>query len=262
MRDGIVKELFFTPAICARITYWILVEGWDFFDIALTPSDWADGSLILPSNMLPSMLKPIRLLNIGPRNAEYPNKWPGYVGTGGGGGAAGSGGEDYRMIRGPQRPVVAGAGFAPGGYALQPPGVAGLPGAPPDVPSSKSPYQDWQLKVGHVHPKIIHYLREFYEKFRGKLHFSAVCKHMGAPMSALPTLENFSAEGENGLCFLHLSGICPFGDSCQRSGSHGVAVSDAFADRFISTIRRGVEHVFNHGPGYSAQRGIKRERDG
>ena len=34
------KEEGFTPAICAKITYWILVNGLDFFNEALAPSDW------------------------------------------------------------------------------------------------------------------------------------------------------------------------------------------------------------------------------
>ena len=73
---------------------------------------------------------------------------------------------------------------------------------------------------------------------------------MGTPDLALPTTGGFTSSGTSDrLCFFNLTSVCSHGAKCTRIDSQGVQVDDAYASKFIGTIKKGVEHVLENGPG-------------
>ena len=66
----------YTPAFCARVTFWILVEGWDFFATEVTPSAWRSGFPNMPVDMLPTLLDKLRTFDVGQRGGvTFPTQW-------------------------------------------------------------------------------------------------------------------------------------------------------------------------------------------
>jgi hypothetical protein len=53
----------FTPEICRQITWAILIDGWAFFNMVLTPQDFESGLLVFPQSFLSSILDLVQFCN-------------------------------------------------------------------------------------------------------------------------------------------------------------------------------------------------------
>ncbi len=117
-----------------------------------------------------------------------------------------------------------------GGYQPQVP----LTGTTPKIPYSWRP----ATFVDERHPKIQAMIKLFLVRFRGRCSVSNILTASGKRFDNLPKLEEYPG----GVCWLHLLGLCPYGDQCSFKAGHVAkgAITDTIVDHVVGTLQVGI----------------------
>lgn len=104
-------------------------------------------------------------------------------------------------------------------------------------------------KLSHIHPSIRAALKEYHEKFAGRVMIQRLLDHANITLQDLPFLTPLvdSQSGKNWLCYNHCLGICQHGRQClfRRRNGHvdGAALPQDFVRTLLDKLKPGVDFM-------------------
>jgi hypothetical protein len=145
---------------------------------------------------------------------------------------------------------VSGMGGGGGGYQPQVP----LTGTTPKTPYSWRPTSF----VDERHPKIQAMMEPFLMRFRGRCSVIYFLTASGKRFDNLPKLDEYPG----GVCWLHLLGLCPYGDQCSFIAGHVAkgAITDAHADQVVTSLQVGITSLMAQPEGGGSPPGKRKWR--
>jgi hypothetical protein len=224
----------YTPEVCRRITWAVIVDTRSFFDNIKLAEDFLEhgdymqfpastlvegdfmsikhGIKIQRHNFLPEWGTP---------EPQYGPPIPYHPGKSGGGG--------YQPLVLPATP--------PPGMWSQPP--------PPKTPTQ--PY-NWRPVnwADECHPKIAAMMETLLTRYRGRCSVSNILTASNKRFDSLPWLDAYPA----GICWLNSIAICPYGSQCAFATGHMKKgeITDAQADKAAGAMQEGATALVNRRP--------------
>ena len=223
------NKLAYTPEVCRRITWAIIVDTRSFFDDIKLSDDFLRGGrrMQFPVSTLDGVYDAIKH-GIKIERHNFPSEWKSTEPPSG-----------YGM----QTPYQQGKKSGGGGYNQLPPGVP-PPGTwmqpPPSNPHPPPAPFNWKPAnfVDQRHPKFQALMDPLLTKLRGQVSISSILSESGKRFDSLPKLDAYPG----GICWLHALSACNFGDTCAYAAGHIAPgdLSDAQVDEVVATLKTGV----------------------
>jgi hypothetical protein len=223
----------YTPEVCRRITWAIIVDTRSFFDdIKLTEDFLEYGDYMqFPASMLESDFMSIKH-GIKIQRHNFPPEW---------------GMPDPQY--GPPVPYHPGKSDGGGYQPLLPPATP-----PPETwsrpPPPKTPIQPYNWRpanwVDERHSKIVAMMEPLLAKYRGRCLVSSILTGGNKWFDSLPWLDAYPT----GICWLHSIAICPYGSQCAFVTGHVKKgeITDAQANVAVGAMQEGVTALVNRCP--------------
>ena len=226
------NKLAYTPEVCRRITWAIIVDTRSFFNDIKLADDFLSGQrLQMPVSTLDGDYMAIKH-GIKIERHNFPLEW----------GAPGpSAAERY-----------------------QPPGMNGGYGrsgrAPSQAPPGTSPPSNWQQPTARTptvpfnwrpagfvdgrHAKFQAMMEPLLMKYRGKISVSTILTEAGNRFNNLPKLEKYP----QGVCWLHALATCPYVNNCSFATGHITQgdLTETQVDEVVAALQPGVTALLAH----------------
>jgi hypothetical protein len=227
----------YTPEVCRRITWAIIIDSHSFFNNIKLAEDFLESGQYMqfPVSMLQGDYMAIKH-GIKIQSHNFPQEWitkefPTPTGSYYGGGRGGG----YQPI--------------PPGIPLGTPPTWGKPISPSIVPSARVVPYRWQPAgfIDRHNPKIAHMMEPLITKHRGRISVSSILMASNKRFDDLPKFDKFP----NKTCWLHALAVCPYGTECLFATGHLEVgdMTDSLADKVVLKLQPGVTAlVENKGP--------------
>lgn len=222
------NKLAYTPEVCRRITWAIIVDTRSFFDDIKLSDDFlrGGGRMQFPVSTLDGVYDAIKH-GIKIERHNFPSEWKS---------------TEPPLGYGMQTPYLQGKKAGGGGYTQLPPGVPpqGTWGqALPSKPPPSAPF-NWKPAnfVDQRHPKFQALMDPLLSKFRGQVSISTILSESGKRFDSLPKLEAYPG----GICWLHALSACTFGEACSYAAGHIAQgdLTEVQVDEAVATLQPGV----------------------
>jgi hypothetical protein len=217
----------FTPTLCKQITWAIIHDKCNYFHRRLLPEEFkGDIPPTFPKSLLDDVIPKIMFQeNI--HRSTFPRAWE----------------------EAPAQQVK----FA----NLAPPTVTNPFVTPPPITDTRSA----QSSMAHVHPWIAHRMKEYHDRFKGRVMMTKILSGANITFDRLPTIPEFVNKDtmKNELCYNHVMGLCSNRRCWYRHASRA-QIPNSFAGELINICGPGIEYVVRNEPqgwgrGQNEQRG-------
>ena len=241
----------YTPEVCKRIVWAIIVDTRQFFDDIKLREDFINhrgpGKFPFPVSVLQGEYMNIKFGATIHRH-NFPKEWMTVT----------------REHHGPQGGHQGGyqGGHQGGGAGRDGGGGGGRGGYQPPDPTPRVPV-NWRTPgfVDERHPKIQTMMEPFLVQFGRRISVSNILTASGKRFEDLPKLDEFPG----GVCWLHSLAICPYGTNCSFSAGHVPkgTLTEAHADQVVETLQVGITQLMSTAPpSGGSPSGRKRQRGG
>jgi hypothetical protein len=227
----------FTPNVCRRITWAILMDGRSFFNTVLVAAQFRSGERFRwPTSLIHKITDNVRFATAIER-PMYPVEWlipsstvPSMPGGGGGRGSSGGGGGGGTGGRG-----------ASGGTGQD--GQLAVTGG-----GGRRQQQQRQQWVDSRHPRIITMMADYVAAKGLRIKLTEILDAANKRITDLPTIPAYVENGRPFVCWAHILGRCTFAN-CQFKLGHvpRSKIPDSFADAVVAMLTPGVRHCVNGG---------------
>ena len=210
------------PDYCRQVAWAVIDDAHQYFEQRVSPNAFITGdSIAFPVSRLSEMAQDLYYgRNI--HHMSYPDKWTHQNKRwGGGGGGTNGRGQPYQQP--PRRPPQFQAP-RDGTYMAQ---------------QQQQRPQD-PRNVDHCHHKVKAMMREYNEKFNGRIGTGKICQAANVDMKDLPVMTNFKdSNGHNNICLAHVLGHCPR-PSCPFNHVDGRGLHNGWVEELCTTLCPGV----------------------